>query len=100
MKFKKSSKSGKGRFDEYDFINPFALEKKNNKINDQEAKFKETIINIAKKYPNEHYFDLNEKSIFPPEFSCYSVEMLVNMASDLIEKDQLDAKLIGEILII
>ncbi len=55
---------------------------------------------LLKTSSQTHIIDLNEKSILPPEMCDLSVEELVNLAFNLIQNDQLDAKLIGEVIII
>ena len=55
---------------------------------------------LIKTSSQNHIIDLNEKKHLPPEISDLSVEELVNIAFTLIQNDQLDAKLIGEIIII
>jgi hypothetical protein len=59
--------------------------------------FKEYLIKTSNQ---THIIDLNEKSILPPEICDLPVEELVNIAFYLIQNDQLDAKLIGEVIII
>lgn len=78
--------------------NVLRAQMRENKMNKSEA------VEIVKQYfakisMSAHIIDLNEKHQFPPEISNFSVEELANVVFILIQNDQLDAKIIGDVII-